>query len=97
MSCCGQRRSALRQQSAPGQPGAQGQPGPVAAPGRGNPPLKAALLAFLARKAVSPGAGTGAGPRGQPAPKQMNGLYGSASTASASARAGPAPAASPRW
>ena len=55
MSCCGQKRSALRQQTTPRQPSAQGQPAPLAMPGRGHAPLKAAMLAFLARKAVSSG------------------------------------------
>ena len=55
MSCCGQKRNAVRQSSAPGRPSAPGQPGPVAGPGRGSAPLKAAMLAFLARKAVSSG------------------------------------------
>ena len=58
MSCCGQKRSALSQHNA------SGQPGPAAAPGRGSSPLKAAMLAVLARKAVS--SGTGAGPRVSP-------------------------------
>jgi hypothetical protein len=57
MSCCGQKRSALRQQAAPRQPGAQDQQRP-AAHGRGHPPLKAAMLAFLARRAVSSGTGS---------------------------------------
>ena len=66
MSCCGQKRSALRQQATarqPGfpvgtdQPGAQDQHHP-ATPGRGHPALKAAMLAFLARRAVSSGTGS---------------------------------------
>ena len=59
MSCCGQKRSALSQPKTQGQPNAPGQPRPVA-PGRGYSPLKAAMLAFLARKAVTR---TGAGPQ----------------------------------
>ncbi len=53
MSCCGQKRDALSQ------PNTQGQPR-SAAPGRGYSPLKAAILAFLARKAVTT---TGVGPQ----------------------------------
>ena len=64
MSCCGQKRSALSQPKTQGQPNAPGQPRPVA-PGRGYSPLKAAMLAFLARKAVTRTAATrtGAGPQ----------------------------------
>lgn len=51
MSCCGQKRSVLSQSRA------TGQPGPATAPERGRSPVKAAMLAFLARKAM---AGTGA-------------------------------------
>ncbi len=65
MSCCGQKRSALRQPATLRQPSAQGQPRP-AAPGRGYSPLKAAVLAFLARKAVSSGTGSGTGQVRQP-------------------------------
>lgn len=52
MSCCGLKRRALSQ------PQAQGQPGPPTAPERRHSPVKAAMLAFLARKAM-----TGTGPR----------------------------------
>ena len=58
MSCCGQKRSALSQPATQGQPRAQGGSRPAAAPGHGYSPLKAAMLAFLARKAVPPGTGT---------------------------------------
>ena len=51
MSCCGQNRKALSQPKAPGQPRTAPAPGP------GYSPLTAAMLSFLARKAVSLGTG----------------------------------------
>jgi hypothetical protein len=57
MSCCGQKRSALRQQAAPRQPTTLGQPS-AQDQRRGHPPLKAAMLAFLARRAMSSGTGS---------------------------------------
>jgi hypothetical protein len=51
MSCCGQKRSALTHPRTQAQPSAQEQPRPA--------PLRAVMLAFLARRAVSPRTGTG--------------------------------------
>lgn len=50
MSCCGQERNALNQRKTPGQHQAPGEPR-----GQRDSPRAAALLAFLARKAVSAG------------------------------------------
>jgi hypothetical protein len=50
MSCCGQERNALNQRKAPGQHKTPGEPR-----GQRESLLAAALLAFLARKAVSTG------------------------------------------
>lgn len=59
-------------------------------------PGKAAIQAFLARRALTHPAGPQPDPARQPDPKQTNGLNGTARTASASARAGGVPAARPR-